>query len=133
MYSQTIRIIGVFSFNLFDKINRMDFKVVEKCVIEQDTDLVVDEAGNKLPARAVIMCKMTPFVITEEGDIDYLAIGKMENVYQVDGQYFEFFENEVRELHAERSQGIFATVFMSLTGSRCKTRRRQVMDILPTQ
>ena len=62
----------------------MDFKVVTKCLVKQDTDLVVDEAGNKLPTRVVIMCKMTPFVITEDGDIDYLASGKMESVYQAD-------------------------------------------------
>ena len=48
----------------------MDFKVVPKHVIKQDTGLVVDEAGNKLPARTVIMCKITPFVISEDGDID---------------------------------------------------------------
>ena len=75
----------------------MDFKVVAKCVIKQDTGLVVDETGNKLPARDVIMCKMTAFVISEDGDIDYLASGKMENVYQVDDQYFEFLENQVRQ------------------------------------
>ena len=51
----------------------MDFKVVEKCAIKPDTGLVVDEAGNKLSARAVIMCKTTLFVITEDEDIDYLA------------------------------------------------------------
>ena len=66
---------------MFNLNNRMDFKVVAKCAIEQDTGLVVDEAGNKLPARAVIMCKMTPFLITEDRDIDYLASRKMENVY----------------------------------------------------
>ena len=58
----------------------MDFKVVAKCVIKQDTGLIVDEAGNKLPAGALIMCKITPFVITKDGDIDYLASGKMDNV-----------------------------------------------------
>ena len=84
----------------------MDFKVVAKCVIRQDTGLVVDEVGNKLPVRAVIMRKMTPFVITEDGDIGYLVSIKMENIYQAGDQYFEFLENQVRELHAERSQGI---------------------------
>ena len=56
----------------------MDLKVAAKCIVEQNTGLVVDEAGNKLPAGAVVICKMTPFIITEEGNIDYLAGGKME-------------------------------------------------------
>ena len=80
----------------------------------------------------VIMCKMTPFVITEDGEIDYLASGTMENVYQVDDQYFKFFENQVKELNGKRSQGIFASVFRAFTGSRCKTRRRQLMGIPQT-
>ena len=104
----------------------MDLKVAAKCVIKQDTGLVVDEAGKNLPAKAVIVCKMTPFVITDEGDIDYLSGGKMETAYQVDNQYFKFLENQVRELYVERSQDIFASVFMALTGSR------QVTSIPPT-
>ena len=74
----------------------MDLKVAAKCVIKQDTGLVVDEAGNKLPVKAVIICKMSPFIIIEEADIEYLASGKMETVYQVDDQYFELLENQVR-------------------------------------
>ena len=110
----------------------MDFKVVAKCVLKQGTGLVVHDAGNNLPAMAVIMCKMTPFVITEDGDTDNLAGRRMESVYQADDQYFKFFENQVRELHAERSQGIFASVFKTLIGRRHKTRRRQVMGLPPT-
>ena len=81
-----------------DKNNRMDFQVVAKCVIKEDTGLVVEEGGNKLQAGVVIMCKMTPFVITEDGDSDYLASRKKENVYQEDNQYFEFFKGKVKEL-----------------------------------
>ena len=49
-------------------------------------------AGNKLPAGSVIMCKLTPFVITEDGDIDYEGGVKMEMVYQTDDEYFEFLD-----------------------------------------
>ena len=76
----------------------MYLKVAAKCVVKQDTGLVVDEVGNKLPAKSVMFCKMTPFIITEEGDIDYFMGGKMETVYQADDQYFEFFKEQVREL-----------------------------------
>ena len=53
----------------------MDLKVAAKCIFEQDTGLVVDEAGNKLTAKSVMLCKMTPSIITEEGDIDYFTGG----------------------------------------------------------
>ena len=68
----------------------MDLKVAAKCIIAQDTGLVVDEAGNKLPVKSVILCKMTPFIITEEGDIDYFTGGKMETIYETDNRYFDF-------------------------------------------
>ena len=77
----------------------------------------MDEAGNKLLAKAVIICKMTPFIFTEEGDIDYLAGSKMETVYQVDDQYFEFLEKLLSEVQAQRSQGIITSVFRVLMGS----------------
>ena len=73
---------------MFDKNGKMDLKVAAKCVVKQDMDLIVDEGDNKLPVKAVIVCKMTPIVITEEGDIDYLAGGRMETVYQAGDQYF---------------------------------------------
>ena len=73
----------------------MDFKVAAKCVFEQDTGLIVDEADNKLPVKAVIVCKMTSFVIMEEGDLDYLAGDKMETVYQMEDQYIGFLEKQI--------------------------------------
>ena len=53
--------------HVFGKDYIMDFKAVGKCFIEQESGLVIDEAGNKLPAKTVMFCKTTPFVITEEG------------------------------------------------------------------
>ena len=38
------------------------------------------------------MCKLPAFVITEDGDIDYIEEGKMEMVYKADDRYFEFFD-----------------------------------------
>ena len=56
----------------------------------------------------------------------------MEMVYQADDKYFEFLDLQVKELHMERCQGLITSVLMALTGSRHKTRRRQVTDIPPT-
>ena len=58
----------------------MDLEVAAKCTIKQDTGLVVDETGNKLPAKSMVLCKMTLFIITEEGDIDYFMGDKMETL-----------------------------------------------------
>ena len=38
----------------------------------------MDEAGNKLPTRAVIICEMTPFVITEDRDIATWPVGRQK-------------------------------------------------------
>ena len=104
----------------------MDLKVTGKSFIKQESGLVIDEVGNKLSEKSVVFCKMTSFVITEEGDINNFTDGKMEAIYQVDDQHFEFFEGQVKELQVERSQSIITSVFPALKGSRHKTRRRQV-------
>ena len=109
----------------------MESKIAAQCVVEQESGLVLDMAGNKLPAGSVIMCKLTAFFITEDSDIDYIGGGKMEMVYQADAQYFEFLNQQVKQLHVERSHGFIKSVFRALTCSRCKTRRKQVTGIPP--
>ena len=103
-----------------------------KGVVEQVAGLVLDMTNNKLPAGSVIMCKFTAFVIKGDGDIDYMGGGKMEMVYHANDQYFKFLNQQVKELHMERSQGFIKSVFRALTGSWCKTRRRQVTGMPPT-
>ena len=88
---------------MFDKCSIMDLKVTGKCFVKQESGLVIDQMDNKLLAKSVMFCKMTPFIITEEGDIDNFTGGKMEAVYQADDQFFEFFEWQVKELQVERS------------------------------
>ena len=68
-----------------------------QCFVEQETSFVLDMVGNKLSAGSVIVCKFTPFVITEDGDINYVGGGKMETVYQTYDEYFEFLEKQVKE------------------------------------
>ena len=74
-----------------EKSTQMDFKVIGKYFFKQESGLVINDVGNKLLTKSVMFCRMTPFVITEEGDIITFTGGKMEAVYQVDGQFFEFF------------------------------------------
>ena len=100
--------------------------------VEQETGLVLDMVGNRLPVGSVIMCKLAPFVIMEDSDCDYVGGNKMEIVYQADDKCFEFLEQQVKEVHIESSQGFITSMFKVLTSSRCKTRRKQVTGIPPT-
>ena len=109
----------------------MESTIATQCFVEQETGLVLDMAGNKLPAGSVISCKLTVFVIMEHGDIDYVGGGKMEMVYWADDEYFEFLHQQVKETHMERSQGLITSMFRALRGNRSKTRKRQVTWIPP--
>ena len=113
-------------------IIEMESTIAAHCFVEQETGLVLDMVGNKLPARLVIMCKQTVFDITEDDDINYVGGDKMEMVYWADDKYFEFLNQQVKEIHMVGSQGFITSMFRALTGSRCKTRRKQVTRILPT-
>ena len=110
----------------------MESTIAAQCIVQQETGLVLDIVCNRLLAGSVIMCKLTPFVITKDGDINYVGGGKMEMVYWADDKYFEFLDQKVKELHTERRQGLITSVLRTLTGSRCKTRRKQVTRIPPT-
>ena len=54
----------------------MDSIIAAQCMVEQDTGLVLDIAVNRLPAGSVIMCKLTAFVIMEDGDMTILEVIK---------------------------------------------------------
>ena len=57
---------------------------------------------------------MIPFIITENGNIDNFAGGKVDAVYEADDQDFNFYEEQARELQAETSQSIITSVFKLL-------------------
>ena len=48
----------------------MEGTIAAQCFVEQETGLVLYMVDNKLSAGSVIMCNLTPFVITEDGSID---------------------------------------------------------------
>ena len=110
----------------------IDSPITGQCFVERETGLIVDMVGNMLHMGSVIMCTLTPFVIMKDGDIDYMVGGKMEKVYQTDDEYFEFLDQQVKELYMERSQGFITSVYRALTDSRHKTKRRQETSIPPT-
>ena len=71
-------------------------------LIKQGSDLMVDTSGNRLPTKSVLFCRMTPFIITEDGDTDDFTGGKVDAMYQADDQYFNIFKEQVKELQAEK-------------------------------
>ena len=81
--------------------------------------------------QSVLVCKLIPFIITAEGDIDNFAGGKMEVIYQGDDQYFAFLEEQANEVNAEKNQSIITSVFQAFIDSRVKMRRRQVTGLPP--
>ena len=60
-------------------------------------------AGNRLLVGSVIMCKLTLFVITKDGNINYEGVSKMEMVYWADDEYFDFLNQQVKKLHRKKS------------------------------
>ena len=74
----------------------MESTISAQCFVEQETSLVLGMVGKKLPAGLVIMCKLTPFVIMEDGDIDYVGGGKMEMVCWADDEYSSSLINRSR-------------------------------------
>ena len=109
----------------------MDLTIAGKCFIEQGSDLVVDSGGNRIQGKSVIFCKKKAFIITEDGDIDKFSGEEMDVIYQAADEDFNLFEAQVRELDAERNHSLLRSLFRAITGTRHKTRRRQVTGILP--
>ena len=109
----------------------MDLKIPSKCVIEQGSDLMVDSAGNMIPAKSIIFCKKRAFVITDDGDIDKFSGEEVDVIYQAADEDLNFSETQVRELDAERNKSILTSLFRTITSTRCKTRRRQFTGIPP--
>ena len=46
---------------------------------------------------------MTPYIITEDGNIGNFAGGKVEAIYQADDKYFNFFKEQAREMQTEKN------------------------------
>ena len=49
----------------------MASKVSAQFFVQQETVFLIDESGNKLQPKAMVMCQSLPYIVTEEGDIDH--------------------------------------------------------------
>ena len=52
------------------------------CKRDSTIDVYTDEQGNILTRGDIIFCKKEPFVVTEEGYIDYYSSGTMDIIFQ---------------------------------------------------
>ena len=97
----------------------MHLKIASKYFIDQGSDLIVDAAGNKIPAKSVIFCKKRAFIITKDGDINKFAGEKMD---------VNFFDAQVRELDAERNQIIIPIILdpLQVLGTRLEESKLPV-------
>ena len=70
---------------------------------------------------------MTPFIITEDGDIDNCAGGRVHAIYQADDQYFNFFKEQVKELQVVKSKSKINSVFelLQVLGGKLEGGRLQ--------
>ena len=80
----------------------------------------------------MVMCKSIPYMVSEEGNIDHFVGGRMENIYHVDDRYSDFLDGQVKELKAEKNLSFLCNMLRVLTGSRWRTRHRQLTSIPPT-
>ena len=109
----------------------MDFKIARKCFIDQATDFIVDSAANRIPANSITFCKSRAFIITDYGDINKFLGKEMNTICKASDEDLNLFKTQVRELNAERNESILTSIFRIITGTRHKTRRRQVTGIPP--
>ena len=64
-------------------------------------------------------------------DIDKFSGEEIDLIYQTADEDFNCFAAQVREVDAERNQSTITSIFRTITGTRHKTRRRQVTGIPP--
>ena len=62
----------------------MDLKIIDKCFTEQSSNLIIDLAGNRIPARSVIFCKKRAFIIMVNGDIIKFIGEEVDAIHQAD-------------------------------------------------
>ena len=98
----------------------MDLKIASKCFVEKDSDLIVDSAGSRIPAKSVTVCKQKAFIITVDGDIDRFSGEGISVIYLATDEGFNFLEAQVRELDAERNQSVLTSIFTTLTGTKTR-------------
>ena len=108
----------------------------KSCKRDSTADLYTDEQGNILTNGDVIFCKKQPFVVTEEGYIDYYSSGAIGNTFQAPYSEFVTLQEKVKSKKLEKSRSFIGRMQPSLTdnskpiktGSNTKTFKENGKD-----
>ena len=87
-------------------------------------DLYTYEQGKILTKGDVIFCKKQPFVVTEEGYIDYYSSGAMDNIFQAPDSKFVTLQEKEKSQKLEKSRSLIDRMFLSLTGNNQPIKNR---------
>ena len=74
----------------------MAFQVTAPYFVEQETSFLVHEMGNKLQTKSIVMSQSTPYMVTEEGNINHFAGCKVENIYHIATGIPIFFKSKLK-------------------------------------
>ena len=77
-------------------------------------DLYTNDHGNILIKGDVILCKKQPFVVTEEGYINYYSSGAMDNIFQASDSEFVTLQEKVKSQKSEKSRSFIGRMLLSL-------------------
>ena len=95
------------------------------CKWDSTMDLYTDEQGNIITKGDVIFCKKQPFVVREEGYIDYYSSGATDNIFQAPDSTFVTLHEKVKSQNLERGRSFIGRMLLSLMGNN-KPIERQV-------
>ena len=87
------------------------------CKRDSTKDLYTDEQGNILTKGDIIFCKKQPFVVTEEGYIDYYSSGAIVNIFQAPDSKFMTLQEKGKSQKLERSRSFIGRMLLSLIGN----------------
>ena len=89
----------------------------EYCKRDSTTDLYMDKQGNILTKGDVIFCQKQPFVVTEEGYIDYYSSGVMDNIFIAPDSGFLALQEKVKYHKSQKSRSLIGRMILSFTGN----------------
>ena len=100
-----------------------------QCFHNEADDVFKDGNGRILTVGDMILCKGGPFIVLEDGSIDYYTRGKMNQVYYTKDEELGALEEKADELQAERSTGLVTRLWQTDSGRQRQTHRNLIAGI----
>ena len=98
------------------------------CKQDSTMDLYTNWQGNILTKGDIIFCKKQPYVVTEEGYIDYFSSGAMDNIFQDPDSEFMTLQEKVKSQKLERSRNFIEWMLLSLMGNHKPIKKEIVIQ-----